>query len=72
MILIGTCVLVYAACMVFGWFREVPLKAFFYWGGFIGGFALAIRLLDAGYGAFGGIAFVTCAVMGIVISGKIE
>ena len=70
--LIGTCLLVYAAYMIFSWFREVPLKAFFYWGGFIGGVALAIRLLDAGYGAFGGLAFTVCAVSGILISGRIE
>ncbi len=72
MILIGTCVIIYAAYMIFCWFKDAPVKAFFYWGGFIGGFALAIQLLDAGYGAFGGLAFSICSIGGVLISGRIK
>ena len=72
MALIGFLGIAYVVCMLLVAFKEAPLASLFFYGGFVGGFALAIRLFDAGYGAFGGIAFTTCALSGIAISGRLE
>ena len=72
MIVIGFLVIAYVVCMLLVAFKEAPLASLFLYGGFVGGFALAIRLFDAGYGAFGGVVFGICAISGIVISGRLE
>ena len=70
--LIGFLVLGYVAYLMLVAFKEAPLASLFFYGGFIGGFALMIRMGDAGYGGISGVVFAICAISGIAISGRIE
>ena len=72
MTLIGLLVIAFMACMLLVAFKEAPLASLFLYGGFVGGFALMLRMIDAGYGGISGVVFGICAVSGIAISGRIE
>ena len=70
--LIGFLVIAYGACLLLVAFKEAPLASLFFYGGFVGGFALMIRMHDAGYGGISGVVFGICAISGIAISGRIK
>ena len=70
--LIGFLVICYGVYMLLLAFKEAPLASLFFYGGFIGGFALMIRMIDAGYKGISGVVFGICAISGIAISGRIE